>query len=122
MGKTTRSMDFRSYKLETPSLTVIELTGQIDSVKHLDPVVEVATSSETGHVAILMEKIEYINSRGCGGLIALHHRVEDRGFRVFIVNPVGGVARVMRQVGCHKILRIRESLEEVIQEVREVLE
>ena len=36
---------------------------------------------------------------------------------MFIVGPAGRIARVMKRLGCHKILRIRQSLGEAITEV-----
>ena len=118
----TRNLGFSAQKLQTPPLTIIHLTGQIDSPEHLESVMAVAVSPETEHVAILMESVEYINSSGCGGLIALHHQVEKRGFQAFIVSPVGRVARVMKRLGCYRLLRIRQSLGETITEVEIVLQ
>ncbi len=112
-----RILDHRIYKLEGHPITVIDLIGQIDSPRKLEPVKEIVARSEIEHVAICMEKAIYINSNACGRLIALHHEVENRGFRMFIVKPVQGVAKVMKQVGCYKILRIRKSIDEVIREV-----
>jgi anti-anti-sigma factor len=82
----------------------------------------VATSPETEHVAIFMESVEYINSNGCGGLIFLHHEVKKRGFQLFIVGPGGRVARVMKRLGSYNILRVRQSLGEVITEVEMILQ
>ena len=115
----SRHLDFKTHKLEDPRLTVIELEGQIDSAKALESIEEIVAQPDVEHVAICMENVEYINSRGCGGLIALHHEVENREFHLFIVKPVGGVAKVMEQVGCHKILRIKTSIDEVIGELEE---
>ncbi len=112
----TRNLGFSAQKLENPPLTIIHLTGQIDSPERLESIMAVAVSPETEYVAILMESVEYINSRGCGNLIAVHRQVEKRGFHVFIVGPAGRVARVMERLGCHKLLRIRQSLGEVITE------
>ena len=113
----TRRLNCKSKKLENHSLTVIELDGQIDSAKGVESIEEIAVAPDAEHVAVQMEGVTYINSSGCGGLIALHHKFEDSGFRLFLVKLVGGVERVMKHVGCHKIMRIRESLEEVIKEV-----
>ena len=113
----TRDLGFSAQKLETPPLTIIHLTGQISSPECLEPVTAVAVSPETGHVAILMESVGYINSKGCGNLIALHRQVEERGFQMFVVGPAGMVARVMTRLGCHKLLRIRQSLGEAVTEV-----
>ncbi len=113
----TRRLDCKSKKLENHPLTVIELDGQIDSAKGIEAIEELAAAPDTEHVAIQMEGVTYINSSGCGGLIALHHKVEGRGFRLFLINPVGGVERVIKHVGCHKILRLSKSLEEVIKEI-----
>ncbi len=118
MGR--RTVGFTSHELKDPHLTVIELTGQIESAESLDSVTEIATSPEAGHVAILMEKVEYMNSRALGGLIALHRKVEKLGSRMYTVNPVGGIKTVMERLGCYKLLRIRESLGEVVHEVKEL--
>ena len=113
----TRRLDCKFKKLENHPLTVLELDGQIDSAKSIGAIEEIATAPDAEHVAIQMEAVTYINSSGCGGLIALHHKMEGRGFRLFLVKPVGGVERVIKHVGCHKILRVSESLKEVIKEV-----
>ncbi len=113
----TRRLDCKSKKLENHPLTVIELDGQIDSAKGIELLEEIAVAPDAEYVAIQMEGVTYINSSGCGGLIAIHHKVEGRGFRLFLVKPVGGVERVIMHIGCHKILRISKSLEEVIKEV-----
>ncbi len=113
----TRRLSCKFRKLENHPITVVELDGQIDSAKGIETIEEIAATADTGHVAIQMENVTYINSSGCGGLIALHHKLEDNGFRLFLVKPVGGVERVIKHVGCHKIMSVRESLEEVIKEV-----
>lgn len=115
-----RLVGFTSHQLKDPHLTVIELTGQIESAESLAPVEEVAMSPEAGHVAILMGKVEYMNSKALGGLIALHRKVEKQGSRMYTVNPIGGIKTVMERLGCYKLLRIRESLGEVVQEIKEI--
>ena len=115
-----RNLEFKSCKLEDFSITVIELDGQIESAECLTPIVEIATSAETKHVVILMQNVEYMNSKALGGLIAMHRQVENRGFRMYTVNPVGGIAKVMERLGCHKLLRIRDSIEKAIQEVKQI--
>ncbi len=119
---TTWNLGFSAQKLENPPLTIIHLTGQIDSPERLESIMAVAVSPETEYVAILMESVEYINSKGCGNLIALHHQVEKRGFQMFIVGPAGRVARVMKRLGCYRLLRIRQSLGEAMTEVEIVLQ
>ncbi len=111
------NLDCKSYKLENHPVTVFELTGQIDSPESLTAVREGADGSETEHVALLMEGVMYINSRGCGELIVLHHSIEKRGFRMFIVKPVGGTAKVLEHMGADRIISVKESLEEVMQEI-----
>ena len=86
-----RSLEFKSCELKDFSITVIDLTGQIESVECLAPVDEIATADETKHVAILMQHVKYMNSKALGGLIALHRKVEKRGFRMYTINPVGGI-------------------------------
>ncbi len=113
----TRRLDCKWKKLDNHHLTIVELDGQIDSSKGMEPVEEIAASEDTEHVAVQMGGVTYINSSGCGGLIALHHKLAGRGFHLFLVGLVGGVERVIKHVGCHKIMRVRESLEEVIEEV-----
>ncbi len=118
MGR--RIVGFTSHELKDPHLTVIELTGQIESAEALDSVAEIVMSPEAGHVAILMEKVKYMNSKALGALIALHRKVEKQGPRMYTVNPIGGIKTVMERLGCYKLLRIRESLGEVVQEVKEI--
>lgn len=115
-------MEFKFCEIKEFSLTVIELDGQFESAECLAPIVEIATSPETKHIVILMQNVEYMNSNALGGLIALHRKVKKRGFRMYTVKPVGGIAKVMERLGCHKLLCIRDSLEEVIREVKGVIE
>ena len=110
-------MECRSHKLEKHPITVIELSGQIESSGNLAEAKEIALADGVEHVAVLMENVEYINSRGCGELISLHKKVEERGFTLFLVKPVAGVKRVMEHIGCTRILRVKDSLEEVISDV-----
>ncbi len=114
--------EHKSCNLEEFSLTVIELEGQIESAKSLAPVVKIATSAKTKHVAILMQNVEYMNSKALEGLITLHRKVEKRGFRMYTVNPVGGIKTVMERLGCYELMRIKESLDEVIQEIKAIPE
>lgn len=114
--------EYKSCKLEEFSLTVIELDGQIESEKCLAPIVKIATAAKAKHVAILMHNVEYMNSKALGGLITLHRKVEKRGFRMYAINPVGGIKTVMERVGCYELMRIRESLEEVILEIKAIPE
>jgi anti-anti-sigma factor len=113
----TRRLDCESHKLENHPITVIELSGQIDAPDSLNVVKEIVCGDAVENVAILMEKVKYINSRGCGELISLHKKVKDRGFKLYFVKPVAGVKRVMEHVGCTRILSVKESLDEVIEEV-----
>ncbi len=115
-------LEFKSCKLEEFSLTVIELDGQIESAKSLAPVAKIATSAKTRHVVILMQNVKYMNSKALEGLITLHRKVEKRGFRMYTVNPVGGIKTVMERLGCYELMRIRESLEEVILEIKAIPE
>ncbi len=55
-------------------------------------------------------------------LVALHQEVEKRGFQMFIVGPVGRVARVMKRLGSYNILHVRQSLGEVMTEVEMILQ
>ncbi len=114
--------EYKSCEIAEFSLTVIELEGQIESEKSLAPVVKIATGAKTKHVAILLQNVEYMNSKALEGLLALHRRVEKRGFRMYTVNPVGGIKTVMERLGCYKLMRIRESLEKVIVEVKAIPE
>lgn len=113
----TRRLSCKFRKLENHPITVVELDGQIDSAEGVESVEKIVAAPDTEHVAIQMEGVTYINSKGCGWLIALHHKLEGNGFRLFLVKPVGGVERVIKHVGCHKIMSVKESLEEVIKEV-----
>lgn len=113
----TQRLNCEWTKLENHPVTVIDLSGQIDSGKALEEIEEIATASDAQHVAIQMENVTYLNSSGCAGLIALHQKVKDRGFHMFLIKPVKGVAKVIQYVAGHKILPLRESLEEIINEV-----
>jgi stage II sporulation protein AA (anti-sigma F factor antagonist) len=113
----TRRLNFKFKKLENHPITVVELDGQIDSAKSIDSIEEIAAAPDAGHVVFQMEGVTYINSSGCGGLIALHHKMASRGFQLFLMNPTGGVERVITHLGCHKIIRVSQSLQEIIKEV-----
>ncbi len=113
-----RTLGFWPYTLENPPITVIELDGRIESERCLNPIVKIAASSEARHVVMLMQNVEYATSEALEGLIGLHNEVEERGFRMYAVNPVGEVKTAMEQLGCYKLMRIRESLKEVILEVK----
>ncbi len=41
---------------------------------------------------------------------------------MYTVNPVGGIKTVMERLGCYKLMRIRESLEDVILEIKAIPE
>lgn len=113
-----RDFGHKSCKVEEFSLTVIELEGQIESTASLTPIVKIATAARAKHVAILMQHVKYMNSKALEGLLTLHRAVEERGFRMYTVNPVGGIKTVMERIGCYKLMRIRESLEEVILDLK----
>ncbi len=109
----TRRLDCTVRKLERHPVTLIELVGQVDSSNAFDRIMENVSEDKPEHVAILMVGVTYINSSGCGGLIALHRAMEARNCRLFIVEPTGGVERVLRQTGCDRILRVVKSLQDV---------
>ncbi len=113
----TLRLDYTVKKLEDHPVTLVELEGQIDSSNVLDPIRKIMSRDEPECVAIMMVGVTYINSSGCGGLIALHRAMESRGCRLFIVEPVGGVKEVLKQVGCNKILCVVDSLQDVIQSI-----
>ena len=109
-----RHLDCTVKRLQGHSVTLIELVGQIDSSNALDSIRKIVSEDKIEHVAIQMRMVTYINSGGCGGLIALHRVMESRGCHLFIVEPVGGVEKVLRQVGCDRIMRVVDSLQDVI--------
>lgn len=109
--------DCQWKKLENHPVTVIELTGDIDSPKKFETPEEIATGTEAQNVALIMENVSYINSSGCGQLVSLHSTIEERGFHLYLVNASPGVAEVFECLGLNNILRMRESLDEVILEV-----
>ena len=113
-----KSFKYESCKLEEFFLTVIELEGQIESAKALAPIIKIATAVKAQHVVILMQNVEYMNSDALGGLAILHHKVEKRGFHMYLATPVGGIKAVMQRLGYYELMRIRESLEDVILEVK----
>lgn len=115
-----RTLKLKSSELKDFAITTVNLDGQIESSESFAPIAKIATSPDTKHVAILMRNVEYMNSKALGGLISLHRQVEKRGFRMYTVSPVGGVKTVMKRLGCYKLLRIRESIEKVIQEIKEI--
>ncbi len=121
-ARMARSLDFKSCKLEEFSLTMIELDGQIESERSLAPVAKIATAAKAKHVVILMQNVKYMNSNALGGLLALHQKVEKRGFHMYTVNPVGGIKTVMERLGYYELMRIRESLEDVILEIKAISE
>lgn len=117
-----RRFEYKSCELAEFSLTVIELEGQIESEKALAPVTKIATAAKTKHVAILMHNVVYMNSNALGGLLALHQKVEKRGFHIYVINPVGGIKTVMERLGYYELMRIRESLDNAIAEIKAITE
>ncbi len=111
----TRYLDCTVKKLEDHPVTLVELVGQVDSSNAFDPIKKGMSEYKSKHVAILMEKVTYINSSGCGGLIALHRAMAVRDCSLFVVGAVGGVKRVLMQIGCDRIFRVVDSLQDVIQ-------
>lgn len=108
-----QSLDCTIKKLEGHSITLVELVGEIDSSEALDSVRTILSGDNPEHVAIMMAGVTYINSSGCGGLIELHRAAEVRGCRLFIVEPVGSVAKVLKEIGCDRILHVVDSLQDV---------
>lgn len=116
----SQCLEYKDHKLAEAPLTVIDLAGRIE--ESLAAVAKIATAAESEHVAILMENVEYINSKGCDELLTLQSEVEKRGFRMYVVNPVGGVETVMLHLGCHIFMRIKKSLDDVILEIKGISE
>ncbi|MFC1672360.1 STAS domain-containing protein [Planctomycetota bacterium] len=105
---------WKSKKLEKHPFTVIELSGQLDSDLTMQPVNAIAHPPEAENVAILMDSVTYLNSRGVSLLMLLHQKLEDRGHHLYIVNPVGPIRKVLDQSGASTLLNVRDSLDEVL--------
>ena len=112
-----RRLNYTVKKLEDHPVTLIELEGQLDSSNAFDQVRKDMSEYESKHIAILMKRVMYINSSGCGGLISLCRAMEADGFHLFVVEPTGNVKKVLKQIGCGSILNIVDSLQDVIQSV-----
>ena len=104
-------------KLENHPIVVIELTGEIDSEKKTEYIEEIVAKKKTEHIALVMEDVAYINSKGCGRLVAIHKAVEDRGFHLYLVKTSTPAARVIKCLGIDNILRLVGGIDEVIREV-----
>ena len=104
-------------RMENHPITVIELAGEIDLNKKTEAIEEIVTGEETEHVALIMENVTYINSRGCGQLVIFHKAVENRGFHLYLVKTPSAVTSVIECLGISNILRMKEDLDEVIREV-----
>jgi anti-anti-sigma factor len=94
---------------------LVELEGEIDSSKVLDQIRKKISEYEAENIAILMQKVTYINSSGCGGLVALHHAMEANGLHLFVVEPTDNVIKVLKQIGCDRVLHVVDSLQDVIE-------
>ncbi len=103
--------------LENHPVTVIELAGEIDSERELEPLEEIAQKEETEHVAVLLEHVTYINSRGVGVLVRLKDILGKRGSELYLVGPMAGVVDVIRCLGGDDVFNMRDSLQDVIREV-----
>ncbi len=108
---------YKWTKLENHPITVIELDGEIDSDKKTEDIEAIAIGEKTEHVALIMENVTYINSKGCGQLVAIHKAVEDRGSHLYLVNASPSVTSVIECLGIDNILRLMGGIDEVIQEV-----
>lgn len=104
-------------RLENHPITVIEPAGEIDLNEKIEAIEEIATGEETEHVALIMENVTYINSRGCGQLVIFHKAVENRGFHLYLVKTPPAVASAIESLGIDNILCMKEDLGEVIREV-----
>ncbi len=107
-------MNCKAHKLERHPVTVIELEGQLENDEAMKPVAEAAVRPGAENVALLMENLTYINSRGVSLLLMLHQKVEEQGFKLYMVNPEGSIRKVLDQTGAFSVLNLRESLEEVL--------
>lgn len=105
-------------KLENHPITVIELTGEIDSDKKTETIEKIALKGETQHVALIMENVTYINSRGCSQFISLHKAVEARGFHLYLVKISPAVTKVIESLGIDTLLHMKGGLDEAILEVK----
>ena len=108
------TLECKSHKLDRHPFTVIELTGQIDSDEGMSPVNEIAGHADAENVALIIENVTYLNSRGVSMLMLLHQMLESRGHRLYIVNPIGPIRRVLEQTGASDLLLVRDSLEQVL--------
>ena len=111
------SEQYEWTKLENHPITVIELVGEIDSDKKTEAIEAIAIGEKTEHVALIMENVTYINSRGCGQLTVLHKTVEERGFHLYLVKTSPAVTSVIKCLGIDNILHMKEGLDKVIREV-----
>ena len=108
---------YKWTKLKNHPITVIELDGEIDSDKKTEDIEKIAAGEKAEHVALIMENVTYINSKGCGQLAAIHKTVEDRGFHLYLVKASPSVTSVIKCLGIDNILRLMGGIDEVIREV-----
>jgi len=108
------TMNCKTHKLERHPVTVIELSGELDGDDAMKPVTEAAVKDGAENVALIMGNLTYLNSRGVSLLLTLNGKVQELGFKLYLVNPAGPIRKVVEQVGASSVLDIRESLDEIL--------
>lgn len=110
-------MSYNWTKSENHPITIIELTGDIDSEKKFEDIERISLACGTEHIVLLMHDVTYINSNACGHLITLKYLVENNGFNLYVVNPSPPVVAVLECLGANALITIMDSIDDVIKAV-----
>jgi len=106
------------------SMHIITLGACLDAqAEHLlESAVYQAQEAQGRHILLNLQALTTIDSRGLGKLFLTYHHLNRQKIRLSMVNPRPMVREMLEFVNFPKLVRIYDSMDEIVEQEHEVLE
>jgi len=88
----------------------------------LESAVYAAQEAQGRHILLNLQALTTIDSRGLGKLFLTYHHLNRQNIRLSMVNPSPMVREMLEFVNFPKLVRIYDSLDEIVGQEQDVLE
>lgn len=109
--------DFEINTTDAGGVTVVNVLGFLDAhtFEYMQETLERIFTNGKHHIAINLEKVDYISSAGAGVFIAALGRAQELGGDILLMNPRPTVLEVFDLLGLTQIFNFVKSTNEAIE-------
>jgi anti-anti-sigma factor len=108
--------EFRVDVRRTDHATVLAVRGELDlaSSTTLEQALEEAGGSEPELVVLDLREVEFMDSSGLAVIVKAHHRAENAGHRLGVINGSPQVKRLLSLTGMDERMTVVGTAEELL--------